>query len=281
MRGRSLTWELFPFSFKEFLDYHDTQYDKLSSENKYKVKNLFDMYLRKGGFPEVFAVENNTRSMIHQEYYKAIVHRDIIERFDAIHPKAVTQAAYRLICSVSTLYSVRRITEYLKSLGYKLSMDFVANCIEWFEDAYFLFSVKIHDKSVVKQNANTKKVYCVDHGLITSVWPGISENKGNLLENMVFCHLRRKSQRIFYYRTRQGNEVDFIWYDDQGNKDLVQVCWEMTVEKTRKREVKSLKQAMDETGLKKGTIVSYMQEEHIEENGQSISVIPAWKYFLT
>ena len=102
-----------------------------------------------------------------------------------------------------------------------------------------------------------------------------------MLENMVFCHLRRKSQRIFYYRTRQGNEVDFIWYDDQGNKDLVQVCWEMTVEKTRKREVKSLKQAMDETGLKKGTIVSYMQEEHIEENGQSISVIPAWKYFLT
>lgn len=281
MRGRSLTWELFPFSFKEFLDYHKAPYNKLSSENRYRIKNLFEKYISIGGFPEVFPVEDNTRIMIHQEYYKAIVHRDIIERFDAIHPKAVMQAAYRLINSVSTLYSVNRITEYLKSLGYKLSKDFVANCIEWFEDAYFLFSVKIHDKSVIKQNANTKKVYCVDHGLITSIWPGISENKGHLLENMVYCHIRQKSQRIYYYRTNQGNEVDFIWYNDQGEKKLVQVCWDMTDEKTRKREIKSLKQAMAETDIKKGTIVTYIQEELIEEDNLNINVIPGWKYFLT
>ena len=281
MRGRSLIWELFPFSFKEFLDYHEAPYSKLSSENRYRIKNLFEKYISTGGFPEVVPAENNTRIMIHQEYYKAIVHRDIIERFDAIHPKAVMQAAYRLITSVSNLYSVNRITEYLKSLGYKLSKEFVANCIEWFEDAYFLFSVKIHDKSVVKQNANTKKVYCVDHGLITSIWPGISENKGHLLENMVFCHIRRGSQRIFYYRTKQGNEVDFLWYDDRGKKELVQVCWDMTDEKNRKREIKSLKQAMSETGLKKGTIVTYVQEELIEEDNLIINVVPGWKYFLS
>lgn len=281
MRGRSLTWELFPFSFKEFLDYHDVRFNKLSSENKYRIKNLFEKYISTGGFPEVFPAEDHIRIMIHQEYYKAIVHRDIIERFDAIHPKAVMQAAYHLINSVSTLYSVNRITEYLKSLGYKLSKDFVSSCIEWFEDAYFLFSVKIHDKSVVKQNSNTKKIYCVDHGLITSVWPGISENKGRLLENMVFCHIRRKSQRIFYYRTKQGNEVDFIWYNDRGKKELIQVCWDMTDEKTRKREIKSLKLAMLETGLNEGTIVTYAQEDLIKEDNLSIDVVPGWKYFLT
>lgn len=109
MRGRSLTWELFPFSFKEFLDYHDAPYNKLSSENKYRIKNLFEKYISTGGFPEVFPADSITRIMIHQEYYKAILHRDITERFDAIHPKAVIQAAYRLINSVSTLYIMKFI----------------------------------------------------------------------------------------------------------------------------------------------------------------------------
>ncbi len=281
MRGRSLTWELFPFSFLEFLDYHEAPYNKLSSENRYRIKNLFEKYISTGGFPEVVQADEKIRIMIHQEYYKAIVHRDIIERFDSIHPKAVVQAAYRLITSVSTLYSLNRVTEYLKSLGYKLSKDFVANCIEWFEDAYFLFSVKIYDKSVIKQNTNTKKVYCVDHGLITSIWPGIAENRGHLLENMVFTHIRRKSQRVFYYRTKQGNEVDFIWYDHQGEKQLVQVCWDMTDELTRKREIKSLKQAMSETGIRNGTIVTYSQEELIKDANLHIDVMPGWKYFLS
>ncbi len=281
MRGRSLSWELFPFSFKEFLEFHEAGYDKLSSENRFRIENLFEKYILKGGFPEVIPSDDHTRIMIHQEYYKTILHRDIIERHDALHPKAVMQAAYRLINSVSNLYSINRVTDYLKSLGFKLSKDFVASCIEWFEDAYFLFSVKLHDKSVAKQNANAKKIYCVDHGLITSVWPGISENRGDLLENMVFTHLRRKSQNIFYYRTKQGNEVDFIWYDDRGRKELVQVSWEILDEKTRKREIKSLKQAMSETSLNKGTIVTFGQEELIEEDHLSIYVVPGWKYFLT
>lgn len=281
MRGRSLTWELFPFSFREFLDYHDASYSKFTSENKYRIKNLFEKYISTGGFPEVLSEDEHTRVMILQEYYKAIIHRDIIERFDAIHPKAVIQAAFRLINSVSTLYSLNRVTEYLKSLGYKLSKDFVSNCIEWFEDAYFLFSVKVYDKSLVRQNVNAKKVYCVDHGLVLAVWPGISKNEGHLLENMVFSCLRRRSDNIFYYRTRQGNEVDFIWIDDQNHKNLVQVCWDLSDEKTRSREIKSLKQAMIETGQQEGTIVTYGHEEEIQEGHLNIHIIPGWKYLLT
>ncbi|MDL1964845.1 MAG: ATP-binding protein, partial [Deltaproteobacteria bacterium] len=165
MRGRSLTWELFPFSFKEFLDFRKIDYNLLTSKNRLLVKKIFDEYFMKGGFPEVRNVNDKIRIMILQEYYKTILHRDIINRFDAIHPQAVIQAGYRLIGSIASLYSINRITEYLKSLGYKVSKNFVSACINWFEDAYFLFSVPIFSPSVSKQNANAKKIYCIDHSM--------------------------------------------------------------------------------------------------------------------
>jgi len=96
--------------------------------------------------------------MIHQEYYKSILHRDVIERFDAIHPQAVVQAGYRLINSAGSLYSINRMTSYLKSLGHRISKSFVAACIDWFEDVYFLFSLKIFSQSLAIQNVNVKKV---------------------------------------------------------------------------------------------------------------------------
>ncbi len=111
----------------------------------------------KGGFPEVRDVSAKIRIMIHQEYFKTILHRDVIERFNVIHPQAAIQAGYRLINSSASLYSINRITDYLKSLGYKVSKGFVSSCVEWFEDVYFLFSVKIFSPSISKQNANVKK----------------------------------------------------------------------------------------------------------------------------
>jgi len=279
MRGRSISVELFPFSYTEYLDYHSIERKKLTSETRYNLEHWFDKYFETGGFPEVFEVDIRNRIKIHQEYYKTILHRDIIERFDSLHPKATIQIAYRLLSSVSSLYSLNRITEYLKSLGYKLSKDFVSDCIDWFEDAYFLFSVKKYDKSLSKQNVNTKKVYCIDHSLVKSINAGIIGDKGHLLENMVFCQLRRMSEEIFYYKTRQGNEVDFYWFDAKKLPGLIQVSWDINNENTKKREVRALNQAMDETGLKSATIVSKNQSETIKTDSGEINVVPAWRFF--
>lgn len=280
MRGRSLTWEIFPLSFREFLDFHNAEYEKITSQNRYKIQKLFDDYYLKGGFPETLQSTDHLRIMIHQEYFKTIIHRDIVERFDVIHPKAVIHAAYRLLTSISSLYSINRITAYLKSSGHKISKGFVSECIEWFEDAYFLFSVRLYDRSIARQNVNAKKIYCVDHSLVTSVWPGISEDKGHLLENMVFCHLRKKTDRIFYYRTGNGLEVDFIWFDKTGGKNLVQVCWSMDETKTGIREIKALIQAMNETKITKGIIVNHDKEYLFKEADKTVLILPAWKYFL-
>ena len=280
MRGRSLVWELFPFSFKEFVDYKGVDYRKLTSRNRLVLKKCFDEYFQKGGFPEVRDVTDKIRIMIHQEYYKAILHRDIIERFNAIHPQAVIQAGYRLISSSASLYSVNRITEYLKSFGYKVSKAFVSSCINWFQDAYFLFSLKIFSPSISKQNANVKKIYSIDHSMTTSIAPGILADKGHLLENIIFIHLRRQTEKLYYYRTKRGREIDFIWLDEHRNKHLVQVCFSLNDPLTKKREILSLIHAMEELNLQKSTIITMEEEGVLEEGKKRLEIIPAWKYLL-
>lgn len=278
MRGRAITVELFPFSFSEYLNFNSISYEKLTSETRYKLQHWFDKFFETGGFPEVATLDEKNRRWVHQEYFKTILHRDIIERFDSIHPKATMQLAYRLLTSSSSLITLNRSTEFLKSAGFKVSKEFVSNCIDWFEDAYFLFTVKKYDKSFSKQNLNPKKVYCIDHALANSVSPGIAEKKGYLLENLVFVHLRRQSHEIYYYKTRQGNEVDFYWLDVKQSPHLVQISWDLNNENTRKREIRSLQQAMEETGITKSTLVSNHHSDTIEKDGKTINVVPAWQY---
>lgn len=281
MRGRSLSVELFPFSFSEYLNFHNVDNEKMTSKTRYNLEHWFDKYFDTGGFPEVANLDTKTRVIIHQEYYKTILHRDVIERFDSIHPKATIQIAYRLLSSVSSLYSQNRVTEYMKSLGYKLTKSFVSDCIDWLEDAYFLFSVKKFDRSVTKQNLNAKKVYCIDHSLVKSVVGGIAENKGYMLENMVFCQLRRMTHEIYYYKTQQGNEVDFYWIDENKTPGLVQVSWDLHDETTKKREIRALSQAMDETGIQSATIVSRNNTETIKIDDRQINIVPAWQFLMS
>jgi len=280
MRGRSIAWELFPFSFKEFADYNKADYKNLTTKNRLILKKCFDEYFKIGGFPEVRNVSDKIRLMIHQEYYKTILHRDVIERFDAIHPQAVVQAGYRLINSVGSLYSINRMTSYLKSMGHKISKGFVAACIDWFEDVYFLFSVKIFSQSVAIQNVNAKKVYCIDHAMINSVTSGISANSGHLLENIIFLHLRRMTEGLYYYRTSKGKEIDFVWLDSKKKQHLVQVCLTLADPMTEKREMTSLTQAMDELSLTEATIVTLDEDQQIEKDGKKIRIIPAWKFLV-
>ena len=281
MRGRSIAWELFPFSFKEFADFKKADYKTLTTKNRLVLKKCFDEFYQKGGFPEVRDVSDKLRIMIHQEYYKTILHRDVIERFNAIHPQAVIQAGYRLISSAGSLYSINRVTSYLKSMGHKISKGFVSDCIDWFEDAYFLFSLKIFSESVAIQNVNAKKAYCIDHSMINSVTSGISANSGHLLENIIFLHLRRKTERLYYYRTKSGAEVDFVCLDAQKKKLLVQVCPSLADPLTRKREITPLTRAMEDLGLTEGTIVTLDEDQQLENDGKKIRIIPAWKYLIS
>jgi uncharacterized protein len=281
MRGRALSWEMFPFSFREFLDYKAIeQEDPLSTRKRLIVQNAFEEYWETGGFPEVLGLSRRLRIKIHQEYFHTILFRDLVERHDISHPKAVTDVAHKLMDNTASLYSINSLTGYLKSLGHKAPKAAVSEYVEWFEDAYFLFTVKIFDSSAARRDSNPKRIYCIDHALVTSVASGILVNSGHLLENLVFMALRRLYPKIYYYKTKNGREVDFIVPTSGKRRILIQSCESLAAPQTRKREVAALSEAMAELRLTAGTIVTRNEAERIRTDAGTIDVIPAWRFLL-
>ena len=281
MRGRALAWEIFPFSFREFLDYRGIDgAGELSTGRRLAVANAFEEYWERGGFPEVAGVGRELRLRIHQEYFNAILFRDLVERHDVSHPRAVADLAHRLVDCAASLYTVNSLTGYLKSLGHKVPKAAVAEYLAWFEDCYFLFTVQIFDASAARRNANPKKVYCIDHALIMSAASGILVNSGHLLENLVFTALRRRHERIYYYRTGTGREVDFVVPRRGRPPLLVQVCESVAHPQTRKRELAALARAMEELGVMSATLVTRNQRERIEAGGGRIDAVPIWRFLL-
>jgi uncharacterized protein len=281
MRGRALSWEIFPFSFVEFLNYKNiASIGNLSTKKRLVVQHAFDEYWQTGGFPEVLGLNKHLRIKIHQEYFNALLFRDLIERHDISHPKAITDLALWLINNTAAMYSVNRLTGYLKSLGHKIPKSAVSEYLEWFEDAYFLFTVRIFDASLARSNTNSKKIYCIDHAMVTSLASGILFNSGHLLENLVFLALRRTTPNIFYYRCQSGEEIDFIVKGPNRSRTLIQVCESVLDNETRRREISSLSKAMKELKLDSGIIVTRNQEDVVPVANGSVNIIPAWRFLL-
>ena len=282
MRGRALSWELFPFSFSEYLDAKGAaNAGPMSTKRRLLVQRAFEAYWEAGGFPEVTHLDRGLRIKTHQEYLQAILFRDLVERHDVAHPKAISDLAHWLVDNTASHYSINSLTNYLKSLGHKLTKSAVADYLEWFEDAYFLFTVRTYDASLARRNVNPKKIYCIDHALVASTSSGVLVNSGHLLENLIFAALRRLYPDIYYYRTRGQKEVDFVIPVRGGARLLVQVCESLADSRTRKREVTALSEAMTELSLSTATIVTKNEGEQIAVDGGTIEVVPAWRYLLS
>lgn len=287
MRGRALSWELFPFSFREFLDFKGVaSAGPWSARRRLLIQNGFDQYWERGGFPEVAGLDRRLRIRTHQEYWGAMLFRDLIERHDISHPRAVSDLAHWLVENIASLYSVNRLTGYLKALGYRVPKSAVASYLNWFEDAFFLFTVRIFDASLARANANPKKIYCVDHSLVASISSGILVNTGHLLENLVFTALRRATSEIFYYKSRAGREVDFVARLGDGSRLLVQVCESLADSRTKQREVAALRDAMGELNLGTSVLVTRGgpagpgEENRIAVDTGVIEVTAAWRFLL-
>ncbi|MBY0544465.1 MAG: ATP-binding protein [Gammaproteobacteria bacterium] len=281
MRGRALSWEIFPFSFQEFLDYLNIEYNApLSTKKQLVVRNGFDDYWDRGGFPEVASLDKMIWIKIHQEYFNTILFRDLVERHDIAHPKALIDLAHWLINNVASLYSINNLTGYLKSLGHKLSKSAISEYLVWLEDAYFFFTVRLFDASLSRSNANPKKIYCIDHALVVSIASGILINSGHLLENLVFIALRRLFKKIYYYKTKNGREIDFIVKKNDHSTILIQVCESIAEELTRKREITALNEAMSELNIQSSIIVTRNDDTVINVESGSIDVVPAWRFLF-
>ena len=166
-------------------------------------------------------------------------------------------------------------------MGLGCAKNTVCDYLAYLEDAFLVFHVAIHSSSEKRKQVNPRKCYCVDSGLVCACLPPDRLDSGHLLENLVFIELLRRRYQLWYHVTRAGREVDFFGIRPDGATVLIQVCADMSDAATRQRELAALDQAMDETGLREGTVITlYAAEEVALAAGRVVRVMPAWRWLL-
>lgn len=260
LTGRHLTYELFPFSYTEFLQFKNLK-PSISS---------FKSYLNKGGFPEYLKSNNE---LILQQVFNDILFRDIIVRYNVKNDKIMKNLAIYLLSNIGKEFSYNKLKK-LFNLG---STNTIIKYISYLENSYLIFTIPKFSYSYKKQLINAKKVYVIDSALANVNSASFSEDKGRILENIIFLHLRRKYKNIFYFQ--EDKECDFIIKEKEKIIQAIQVCYTLT-EDNKKREIDGLIEAMTKFKLKKGLILTYDQEDKFVIDKKEIVVKSVWKYLL-
>lgn len=282
LRGRTLTFEIFPFSFTEYLKHKNIASEKLSSKNKSFVINAFNSYFYSGGYPEILNVGESLRVKILQDYFNLLLYKDLVERHDIRNYGLIKYLVKYLLANNANAITVNKIFGDLKSQGFQLSKDTLHNYLSYLEDALCLSQVPIFAESIRKQQINYRKIYFVDHGLVTSLVRSRSYDMGRLLETLVYNQLRRQFHRdqLFYYKTTDSQEVDFLIQDRGKVISLLQVCESLEDIKTKEREVETLFQAMAEVEISTATIITRNDSDKIEFEDKLVEVMPFWQWAL-
>ncbi len=284
LRGRTITFNLYPFSFKEFLRAKKFDFEPKTishSPQKPILMKFLNEYLKYGGFPQILFEQEDNKNMILQEYYRAIFYRDVVEKYSIKNIKLLEAFLKLIISNASCLISFSKMEKFLKTLGFKVSKTTLIGYMNYFTSCFLCFDVPIFSYKIKDQLQYPRKVYGIDVGLINAISFKFSSQIGKIYENVLFLELKRQGiEEIYYWKNRQNKEVDFVIKEEIQPSQLIQTCFNLDEAKTKEREIKTLILAMEEFKLRKGLIITdeYNAEEKIEN--KKINFIPLWKWML-
>jgi predicted AAA+ superfamily ATPase len=283
LRGRNLVREIFPFSFSEYLDYKDVKItQQLSSKQKIFVKHHLLHYLEFGGFPETLDASPALHRELLQGYIDTVIYRDIVERYHVTNTSVLRYLLRHCLQNAASILSVHKIYLNFRSQGHAIGKTALYQFMDYFEDAYCLFSISAYEFSYRKSQLKPKKIYPVDTGMITAFTLKSTTEMAARLETAVFLHLRRRTEDIYYYHTVVGKEVDFITLSAAGQLKLFQVSLSLKESKTKERELSALIEAMKELNVSEGTIITLDDEADVIHtiNGV-VQVISLWQFLFS
>jgi uncharacterized protein len=274
LRGRTINYEVFPLSFKEYLKFKNIAGNKFDKKvNSLKV-HAFNEYLFNGGYPEVIGYEDSIRDKTLQTYYQVMIYKDLTERYKVPDLSILNYFLSRVTNNLTKPTSVNKIFNELKSNGYKTSKNILYDYLEWIEAVYFTLKVQKFDHSLIKREKAEKKYYIVDNGLVNAVTYNFSKDYGKLLENLIAIHLKSEfNKNVYFYK--DNVECDFLVFDRDKPLHAIQVCWDISDKDTLKREIKGLVAACKFVGLTEGVIVSMNDDFELTENDIKIKCISA------
>jgi len=272
LTGRNIRIELFPFSFKEYLAFHDVKIkETYVTKERAQISKLLEDYLRFGGFPEI-AISQDYEEL--NQIYQDIIIKDLLVRLQIRDTKDFRELALYLLTNISRKLSYNN----LKNLLRFSNTSKVKNYIEALIEAYLFFSINKYDFSLKKQIRNERKIYTIDSGLVHSTAFKFSNEEGRILENTVFLELKRRKKDIYYEEGQ--SECDFVIKQGLHITEAMQVTATLADEKTKRRELKGLLDAMKKYDLAEGTIITKSHEETIVQEGRTVRTKPLWKFLL-
>ncbi len=280
LRGRGSSILVFPYSFREFLHAKGINADYseklLYSPQRNMIKRYFNEYFLKGGFPEIASHEEYRDTL--QQYYRTIFARDMVERFKIRNVHQFEDFLKIQVSRFASLSSISNSEKEMETIGYRLSKNTLMTYLGYARDVFLLFDVCKFDHKVTRQLRAPRKLYAIDHGLLNAVRFSSSEDKGRILENIVFMELRRRFQDIYYHA--ENVECDFIIMSGRQISHCFQACWSIDNKDTLEREIKGLLEAVNAHKLKQGVILTNEDHADFEREGKKIIVRPFWHFAL-
>ena len=282
LRGRTLTFEMFPFSFREFLRAKGFTPGKyLSTRDEARIKAFLREYLEFGGFPEVVLLDDPfLKRKTLSEYVDVMLYRDVVERHNVKNLKAIRLFLKLLMASFAKEFSVNRAARYMKGMGVEVSRNTLYSYFEYLEEAYLVFPLKKFSHNIREIEKSLPKVYIIDSGLINAYSPRSGGSIGRLMENAVFLELRRREKELYYFKDERGREVDFVVVEDGIVSELIQVSYSLDEPETFEREVSALMSASEKLNCDSLTIINWERDDTIEVDGKRVRLVPLWKFLL-
>ncbi len=273
LSGRYLDIEIFPLDFREFLLFNGIEIQSRAERVKRKseLNRSFRQYMTQGGFPKLleFSDQQSCRDLL-TSYYDSILLRDIVARHDLSNYRSLEEISSFLLANTGSINSTNKLKN-----SFDLSFEKARDYTSFLEESYLIFQLYRFSWSVKKQRANVRKFYAIDTGLANQVSFAIGSRQGQNLETIVFLECKRRGMEVYYYKTGNDREVDFLVKKGSKIVELIQVSYTIESEQTRKRECTALQAAsreLDEQGIINCTLLTMDRGEDIEWNGVKIEV---------
>lgn len=277
LRGRTITYTLYPFSFLEFLRTMNMHHKKYySSTEQRTIGRAMRSYCAYGGYPEAVLYPQE-RERIIQDIIETTIQQDVIERHHIRNTKVIRLMFQALV--KAQIFSIHGWHRYIASFPLRVSKNSLYQYLDYFADAFVFFPLRKYSHSLKEQEQSLPKIYCIDNGIIDAV---LGDDRSKKLENAVFLTLLARgytaNKQLFYYRT--GVEVDFVIRDREKTRQLIQVCVDMSDYRTREREITALLKASNDLACTHLMIITADEEWKETVQKKKITCMPFWKWAL-
>ncbi|HBX53556.1 MAG TPA: ATPase [Bacteroidales bacterium] len=277
LTGRYIQITVFPFSFAEVLHFHKVSPVAKTPQKVGVIQGYLNTYVQNGGFPETVLNPSILKNYL-STLFDSVLLKDIMKRFQIRQSQQLYDLSNYLLTNYTNQYSFNQLKTDLNFH----SVPTVQKFMGYLSEPYLFLNLTKYSTKVKTQQKSPKKSYIIDNGFIKARSFELSPNYGRLLENVVFIELLRRQYKLeldlFYYKTRNDKEIDFVCRKGHIVEQLIQVCYDISKPKTLKRELDALIEASSELACDKLILITWDKEDVIEKNEYKIQLVPAWKW---